>query len=161
MQLGEALAELELVAVDHDGAVSAFLALHCVGRQTVGIDAQEIAYPGLFQFKEACHTVVRHDVNHAVLHRSEDPLQHVVEVDTDVGGHAAAFVYIALPRRVIPLAARSDVGEVHIIHLVLGAFGHLLLQCDDAVVQAQLEDGVGLVAGFLFHPYEVVDVIRV
>ena len=161
VEFGEALAEFELVAVDAEGAVGPLLALHGVGREAGRVDAQEVAHAGLAQLEVAGHAVVAHHVDHAFLHRAENPLQHVVEVDTDVGSHAATLVHIALPRGVVPLAARGDVGEVDVVDLVLGTFVHLLLEGGYAVVKAELEDGVGLVAGFLLHTHEFVDILRV
>ena len=79
----------------------------------------------------------------------------------DIGGHATALVYIPLPRGVIPFAARGDVGQVHVVDLVLRSCIHLFLQCLDTVVQSQLQDGVGLTARLPFHRYQVVDVVGV
>ena len=47
VQFGEALAELEFVAVDVEGAVGLLLALDGVGRQAGCVDAEEVAYTGL------------------------------------------------------------------------------------------------------------------
>ena len=96
-----------------------------------------------------------------LLDRAEDPLQHVVEMHADVGGDAAALVNVALPRSVIPLAAGSDVGEIHVVDLVLRTLVDFLLEGSDAVVQAELEDVVGLVAGLLLDLLERIDVVRV
>ena len=44
-------------------------------------------------------------VNDILLWLTENPLQHIVEMHSDVGGNASALVYITLPRRVVPVAA--------------------------------------------------------
>ena len=94
------------------------------------------------------------------LHRTENPLQHVVEVDTDVGGHTAALLDIAFPRGVVPITARGDVGKVHVVDLVLRSFEHFLAKLYDGGMQAQLEDGVGFVSGLALYLFQRVDVPR-
>ena len=79
----------------------------------------------------------------------------------DVGGNAAALVDIALPGGIVPLASGGDVSEVHVIHLVCRALVHLLLKGDDGVVQAELEDVVGLMTRLLLHLLEGVDVVGI
>ena len=94
-----------------------------------------------------------------LLDRAEDPLEHVVEMHADVGGYASALVDVTLPRSVVPLATGSNVCEVHVIDLVLRTFVHLLLQCHDTVVETELEDVVGLMAGLLFDLLERINVV--
>ena len=161
MQLGEALAELELLPVNFQGAVGALLPFHGIGRQGVGVDAEEITHAGTFQFQIACHTVVRGHMHDVLLHLAEDPAQHVVEMHPDVGRDAAALVDVALPRGIVPIAARGDVGQVDVIDLVLRAFLNLFLQGYNLVVETQLEDGVGLMALAFLHFLQGVNVPRV
>lgn len=161
VQLGETLAELELAAVDVEGAVGALLALNRVRRQAVGIDAEEVAHARFLEAQIARDAVEAHHVNDVLLDRAEDPLQHIVEMHADIGGNAAALVDIALPRSVIPLAAGGDVGEINVVDLVLRTLVDFLLEGSDAVVQAELEDVVGLVAGLLLDLLERVDVVGV
>ena len=99
-----------------------------------------------------------HDI---LLNGTEDPLQHVIEMHADIGGDAAALMYVALPRSVIPLAARGDVCQVHVIDLVHRALVHLLLQRSDAVMKAELEDVVSLMAGLLLHLHQRIDIVRI
>ena len=104
VQLGEALAELKLLAIDGDGAESALLAFHGIRRQGVGIDAEEVTHTGTLQLQIAGHAVVRGHMDDILLHITENPTQHVVEMHANVGGDAAAFVDVALPRGVVPVA---------------------------------------------------------
>ena len=161
MQLGEALAELKLLTVDHDGAVGALLPFHGIGRQGVAVDAEEVTHAGAFQLQIAGHAVVRGDVDDVLLHVAENPAQHVIEMYADVSGDAAALVDVALPRGIVPVAARGDVSQVDVVDLILGSFFHLFLQCLDLVVETQLKDGVGLMALTFLHLLEGVDVPRV
>ena len=161
VQLGEALAELELAAVDVEGAVGALLAFDRIGREAVGIDAEEVAHAGLLEPEVARDAVEAHHMDDVLLDRTEDPLQHVVEMHADIGGDATALVHVALPRGVVPLAAGSDVGEVNVIDLVLRTLVDFLLERSNAVVQAELKDVVGLVAGLLLDLLERVDVVGV
>lgn len=105
VQLGEPLTEFELVAVNHDGSVGALFALYGIVGEAVGIDAEKIAYTGLLKFKKTSHTVMGHDVHNVLLDRTKNPLKHVVEVNANIGGYAATFVHVALPRGVVPFAA--------------------------------------------------------
>lgn len=161
MKLSEALAEFELIAVDHDGAVGALFPFHGIRRQGVGVDAEEVTHTGALQLKVTRHTVVRGYVDDVLLHVTKDPTQHVIKMHADVGGDAAALVDVALPRGIIPIAARGDVGQVDIVDLILGTFFHFLLQRLDLVVKTQLKDGVGLMALTLLHFLEGVDIPRV
>ena len=97
VKLGETLAEFELLTVDAEGPVGALFAFNGIGRQAVGVDAEEVAYAGLFQTQVARHAVETHHVYDIFLDGAEDPLQHVVEVHSYVGGDAAALVYVAFP----------------------------------------------------------------
>ena len=161
VQLGETLAELELAAVDVEGTVGALLAFDSVGRKAVGVDAEEVAHAGLLELEVARDAVEAHHMDDVLLDRAEDPLQHIVEMHADIGGDAAALMHIALPRGIVPLAAGGDVGEVHVVDLVLRTFVDFLLERSDAVVQAELEDVVCLVAGLLLDLLERIDVVGV
>ena len=161
MQLGEALAKLELLAVDHDGAIGALLPFHGIFGQGVGIDAEEITHTGAFQFQITGHTVVRGHVDDVLGHVAEDPAQHVVEVHADVGGDAAALVDVALPRGIIPVATRGDISQVDVIDLVFRSFLDFLFEGHYLVVQAQLQDGVDFMSLAFLHLLQGVDVPRV
>ena len=158
VQFGESLAELEVLAVDFQGAVGAFLAFHGVWRQGFAIDAEEIADTGLLQFEVTCYTVVRRHVDDVLFHFTEDPTQHVIEMHPDIGGNAAALVDIAFPGSVIPVASGGDIGQVHVIDLVFRTFFHFFSKGLDLVVQAQLENGIGLVALPFFHLLKGIDI---
>ena len=161
VQLGEALAELELAAVYAQRAISALLAFDCVRRQAVSVDAEEVAYTSLLEAQVARHAVETHHVYDVLLHRTEDPLEHVVEMNSDVGGDAAALVDIAFPRGIIPLATGGDVSQIHIVYLVLRAFIDFFLERHNAVVKPELQDVIGLVSGLLLHLLKGVDVVRI
>ena len=161
MELREALAELEFIPVDGERPVRALLPLHGILRQAVRIDAQEVADAGLLQAQVSGHPVETHHMDDVLLHRAEDPLEHVVEVNADVGGDAAALMDIPLPGGVVPFPTGGDVREVDVIDFVRRAFVHLLLEGGDPVVQAELEDIVGLVARLLLHLLEGVDVVGI
>ena len=161
VELGEAGAELELLPVDHDRAVSTLLALDGILRQVVRVDTQEVAHAGLLKAEVAGHPVVALDVHDVLAHGPEYPLEHVVEMHADVRGHSPALVLVALPGGVVPVAAGGDVGQVHIVDLVRRALVYLLLKSHYRVVQTELEDVVGLVAGLLLYLHDSVDVVGV
>ena len=97
MKFREAYAELELAAVYIDCPVGFLLALHRVFRQAFGIDAEEVAHTGFLQFQIPSYTVKAHYVDNVLLYRTENPLQHIIEVYAYVGGNATTLVYIAFP----------------------------------------------------------------
>ena len=110
MQLGEALAELESLVADGDGAVgAAAFGFDGLG-QGVGVDAEEPAHAGALELEVARGAVVGVEVYDVAAQGAEDPLQHVEEVDADVGGYAAGFAHFALPTGIVPIAAGGDVG---------------------------------------------------
>ena len=158
MQLGEALTELKLLAIDGDGAEGTFLSFHGIGRQGVGVNAEEVTHTGALHLQITRHTVVRGHVDDVLLHGSEDIAEHVVEMDAYVGGNAAAFVHIPFPGGVVPVATGGDVGEVHIVDFVRIAVIDLLFQGDDGGVQSELQDIIDMVAGLLFHLGQSVNV---
>ena len=159
MQFGEALAELEFAPIDVESTVGALLTFDRVGRQAVGVDAEEVAHAGLLETEVARHAVEAHHMDDILLDRTEDPLKHVVEMHADIGGNAAALVDVAFPRSVVPLAAGGDVGQVNVVDLVLRAFIDLLLERGDTVVEPELQDVIGLVTGLLLDFLERVDVV--
>ena len=161
VQFGEALAELELAAVDVECTVGALLAFDRVGREAVGVDAEEVAHVGLLEAEVARHAVEAHHMDDVLLDRTEDPLEHVIEMHADVCGDAAALVDVALPRGVVPLAAGGYVGQIDVIDLVLRTFIDLLLERGDAVVEPELQDVICLVTGLLLDLLERVDVIGI
>ena len=161
VEFGETLGEFKLVAIDIECPVGTFFSLDGVLRQAIGIDTQEIAHARLLEGEITRYPVEAHHMDDILLHRAEDPLEHVIEVNTDVGGDAAALVDIALPRGVIPLAPGGNVREIDVIHLVCRALVHLLFEGDDGFMETELEDVIGLVAGFLFDLLQRVDVVGV
>ena len=161
MKLGESLRELELASVDGKSAICTLLPFHRIRRKAIGIDAQEIADTSPLEAEEARNTVEAHHVDDILLHRAEDPLEHIVEMHTDVSGNTTAFVHIAFPGSVVPLTAGSDVSEVNVIDLIRRAFVHLFLEGGDGLVQAELKDVISLVTSLLLHLLQSVNVVRV
>jgi hypothetical protein len=149
VEVVEAAAELELLAGDGEGAEGGGSRAAHGGGQGVGVDAQEPAHAGALQLQEAGGAVVGVQVHGILLDVAEDPLQHIKKVDADVGGDAARFLDVALPAGVVPVAAGGEVGEVYVELGVGRRGGDPLAQGDHAGVQAQLQDVVRLVAGFL------------
>ena len=100
-------------------------------------------------------------MNDVLTHRTEDPLQHVVEMYADIGSYTSRLMHIAFPTAVIPLTTRGDISEVNIIHFIFRSLLNLLLEGSNRVVQTQLEDSVSLMTRLSLQLHEVVDIIRV
>ena len=76
----------------------------------------------------------------------------------DVGGDAAGLLIKALPRRVIPSAARGEIAKVHVVDFILGAIRDLFFQRDNGMVQTQLQDRVNAFARLFFQSGKVINV---
>lgn len=97
VKFGEARAEFKFVAVDTDGPVSSLFSLHGIFGQIVGVDAEKITNARFLKFHIAGNVVEAHHMNHVPLYRAEDPLEHIVEMYSDIGGYTAAFADVAFP----------------------------------------------------------------
>lgn len=161
MQFGKPLAKLELLAIDRECAVGAFLALHGIGREAYGVDTEEITHARLLEFEVTGNTVERHHMNDIFLHGAEYPLEHIVEVDADIGSNATRLMDITLPRTIVPLATAGDVGKVDIVDFVFGAVLHLVVERTNLVVEAELEDSICLVSRLLLEFDQVVDIVGI
>ncbi len=126
--------------------------------QVPGVDAEEIAHARTLQ-PEKSRDAVRGRIVHPALHDgAENPEQHVVEMDPDVGRHAAASGGVALPRGGIPPAARRDVGQFDVVDAVRRSLRHGLLQPHDFGMEAQLQYGPHVAAAAAFrldHPVDL------
>lgn len=97
VKFGEACAKFELVAVDTDGSVSPLFSLHGILRQAVGVDAEKVTNARFLEFQIAGNAVEAHHMNDIPFDRTEYPLEHIVEMYSDIGGDAATFANVALP----------------------------------------------------------------
>jgi hypothetical protein len=102
VKIGETFREFDL-AVHGDRAIRRLLALDLLGK-IVGIDRQKPAHVGVLELKKARGAMRVAQVSDRFLHRTEDELEHVEEVNANVGGDAAGLALVALPGRVIPAA---------------------------------------------------------
>ena len=96
-----------------------------------------------------------------LLHRSEDPLQHIVEMHAYIRSYTAGLMHITFPGGVVPFAAGGDIRQIHVVDLVFRTVGHFLFQRTDLVVQTELQNGICLMACLPLLLYEVVDIVRV
>lgn len=126
MEVGKAVAELYFLSVDGDGAEGAFALGLCFGRQRIGVDAEEPADIGRLELEESGCAVVGVQVHGIAQDGSEDPEEHIEEMDTDIGGDAAGFGHLSFPTGVVPIASGGDVGEVYFFGA--GALVHLLFE---------------------------------
>ena len=117
VQVGKPFAELELLAVDGDRPERGPLARLRRERQVHRFGRQIPADVGIGQHQRARGALGLAQVHRRVLHRPEQPHQQVEEVDADVGDDAAGALVDALPRHVVPAAARRQVGELHDVPL--------------------------------------------
>ena len=142
VQVGEAVAELERLAIDHDLPERRPPALRNLFGKRVPVDTQEVTNPGPVESDEAGHTVVGGDMHDVFLHLAENMAQHIVEVDADIGGNAAALALRTLPAGEIPVAPRGDVSQVNIIYDIVRSVIHLFLQRDYFRMKPQLQNVV-------------------
>lgn len=86
-----------------------------------------------------------------VLHATENPYQHVEEVNADIGGDPAGFAFVPLPGGEVPVAPGSDVREVDDILFPCRSLPDLLSQSDDGRMDPELEDVVDPLPRFPFQ----------
>ena len=79
----------------------------------------------------------------------------------NVGGNTATLVDVAFPWGIIPVATRGDIGQVDVVNLVFRAFIHFLFQRHNLVVQAELQNVIGLMSCAFLHFLQSVDVPRI
>lgn len=120
VEILESVAEFEFLSIDGDGSPGAFAFFTDVIRQGIGIDAQEPTNTGAFQFQKAGSPVVGMDVNDISLHLTENPDQHIKEVNTNIGGNASGFLKIPFPGSMVPITAGSHIGEIDVRLFVVG-----------------------------------------
>jgi len=71
-------------------------------------------HPGFFELEEAGHLPAFGNVDDLVLEWSENPEEHIKEVDADVRPHAAGLLDVAFPGDVVPASAGRNVGQLDI-----------------------------------------------
>ena len=159
MQFCKSCAKLKLFAINIERTVRFLFALYGIRRQAFGVDTQEVTYPSFFEFQESGNAVKAHDMDDILLDRTEDPLEHIIEVHSDVSSHPTRFVDIAFPRRIVPLAAGSDVGQIHVVDFISRSRFHFLFQISDSFMEPELENGISFVSRFLLQFNEVINII--
>ena len=158
MQIGKAAGKFDFLAIHGDRSVGALALVALRLRDVLVVHRQEPAHPGMLVFQIARCLGVRAVMHDVVLQVAENVVQHVEEMHADVGGDAAGFLQVALPGLKVPMAARGNVGEVH---LVLGVFAlgtNLVPQGDDGRMHPQLQDGVDPVPRVALDLEQAVDV---
>ncbi|MCY1272915.1 hypothetical protein D9M70_215100 [compost metagenome] len=99
-------------------------------------------------------------MHHVALQLAEDEVQHIVEVHANIGCHAEGFAWIPFPALHVPLAAAGDVSQFHIV-LMAGIFaGHLVLQIENRLMVAQLQNVIDALAGFLLDQRQLIQDFR-
>lgn len=156
VQVSEAFGKLDFGTITGDRAVGRLHALDRV-RQVVGVDGEEPAHARVLVLQIASGLGFVDVVHDVALQLAEDEVQHVVEMHTDIGGHAERFARVTLPAFHIPLAAAGDVGQLDVVLVVLLARLDLLLQIDDRLMVAQLQDVVQTATGLLLGKQQVVE----
>jgi len=118
VEVGESVAEFDLLAIHLQQPVGSFSGSPDGCGQRLLVDAEEIADPCLRKLQETGDPVVGGDMNNVLLQFAKDPPQHVVKVDTDVGGDASALRNLPLPAGIVPVTAGGDIGEVEVVDFI-------------------------------------------
>lgn len=114
MKVGEAVGELEFLAAQFQGPEGAFAVPARGFGKVVPVQGQEPLDPGFFELEEAGHLPAFGNVDDLVLEWSENPEEHIKEVDADVRPHAAGLLDVAFPGDVVPASAGRNVGQLDI-----------------------------------------------
>src|ERR1019366_2081710 len=158
VKVGEAFRKFDRLPVDGDRTKRRFLAPYTLG-QIVAIDREKPADVGALAFERTRSPFRLPEMGFVTADASENESQHVEKVDADIGRHSARLAVVALPGGMIPLATRSDVGELDFVPLV--TFREPIAQCDDRRMQAQLQDGGYPPTGVPLDLRQAVDVARI
>ncbi|MNI67278.1 hypothetical protein D3C73_1229010 [compost metagenome] len=95
-------------------------------------------------------------MNNIALQLSEDKVQHIVEMHSDIGGYTERLSRIALPAFHVPFATASDVGELNFMLVVLHLTTDLLFQINDGLVVTQLQNVKQPLASFTLGQGQVI-----
>jgi hypothetical protein len=86
-----------------------------------------------------------------VLHTTENPYQHIEEVNTDIGGDSARFIDIPFPGGKVPLPPGGDVCEIDGVLFPCRGLPDLLSKGDDRGMEPELENVVDPLSRFPFQ----------
>ena len=142
VQIRETAAEFNLFAVNGDGAVGSLAGCLDTLGQRGFIHTEKPPDSGFLQFDIPGGFVMFQQVDHIFLNITEDPDEHVIKVDTDIGGNAAGFFRVSFPGGKIPVSSGGDIGEIDLIFSVQVLLFHLFFQRDQGRMQPQLQDVV-------------------
>ena len=107
-------------------------------RQGFTIDAQKPSNVCIAEANGTGSSVVHAYMDSLALRRAENPLEHIEEMNANVGGNTSTLFLISFPRGIIPVASRGDVREVrveNIIRICIQFLLHLLLKGNDLLVK--------------------------
>ena len=106
------------------------------------------------------HPAVVAEVDFTAGDRSEQPQEQIKQMNADVGDDAARAFVGALPRHVVPAAARRAVGQADVVLRIRGGT-EPLTQRDQLRMEPQLQHGVDAAARFVFELLECIQIPRV
>ena len=115
VQIGKAVAELDLFAVHLDRSKRRLRPRLRRERKIGRFGREEPAHVGPLELERAGRARRFAQVHLGRADRPEQPQQQIEEMDADVGDDATGSILVALPRHLIPAAARRDVGQRHLM----------------------------------------------
>lgn len=158
VQVGETAGKLDFLAIHGNRPVGALaLGFLRLGHVLV-IHRQKPAHAGVLVFQVAGGMGIGAGMHHVGLQFAEYMVQHVEKMHADIGGDAARFFHVTLPRLQVPVPARRYIGQVHVVLGVFFLVLHFFPQSHNGRVHAQLQNGVDLAARIALDFLQAVDV---
>ncbi|MNQ72790.1 hypothetical protein D3C85_875020 [compost metagenome] len=84
----------------------------------------------------------RSEMYDVALKFTEDEVQHVIEMHTNVSCNSKGLAWIAFPAFHIPLATRGYIGQLNIVFMLVGLSRDFVFQVENCLVMTQLQDVV-------------------
>src|SRR5690606_19992618 len=114
------------------------------------IDREEPANPRMFVLKVTRRPRIARKMDTVFLQVAENVVQHIEEVDANIGRNAAGLLQVSLPALEVPPPTRGDVSEVDLGFVLAGVRLDLFTQRHDRRMQAQLQYRTDLHSGVPF-----------
>lgn len=158
VEIGEPSREFEFFSVNRDGAIRGLPSLRGFRGEVLPPRREKPAHLRLLKLQETGHFPVIGMVHFMVLHATENPYQHVEEVNADIGGDSAGLADVPFPGGEIPIPPGGDVRQVDGELFPCRGLSDLLPQSHDGWMDPELEDVVDPLPRFPFQLGEGVEV---
>jgi len=158
MEVREASGKFKLFPIDGDGTERCLPSARGFRGKVFLPNGKEPTNLRPLELQETGHLPVVGNVHFMMSHSTENPYQHVEEVNADIGGDSAGLIDVAFPRGKVPLPPGGDVREVDGVLFPCRCLPDLFPKSHDGRMEPELEDIVDPLPRFLFQLGEGIEV---